>query len=88
MLSLAAEAPGLVDQFAEQGALAACVEEKLGMPLDPDEEIAGRVLDGLDNAVKIPGDHVETFADPVDALVVQAVDAQASPFEQRRQHAL
>ncbi len=58
------------------------------MPLNPDVEIAGRALDGLDNAAEVPGNGVEPLADPVDALVVQAVDAQVSPIEQRGQHAV
>ncbi|SEQ39765.1 hypothetical protein SAMN05421693_12818 [Ectothiorhodospira magna] len=41
------------DEFAEQRALAAEVEQKLRMPLDADQVLGGWVLDGLDNAVEI-----------------------------------
>jgi hypothetical protein len=53
------------------------VDERLGVPLDADQERPVGVLDGLDRAVWGAGADPQAGAEPVDRLVVEGVDVEA-----------
>ena len=58
------------------------VDERLGVPLDADREVLSIGLDGLDDAVRRPGDGVQPGPHPLHRLVVEGVDVELLAAEQ------
>src|ERR1700761_1300364 len=63
-----------IDEAAEELRLGLAVDERLGVPLDADQEAPARVLDRLDRPVGRPGADPQPLAESVDRLVVEGVD--------------
>jgi hypothetical protein len=62
------------------------IPEGLGVPLNADHEAPGRHLDGLDHAVAgAVSRDLETVAEPIDRLMVEAVHAYRVPSQDRAQ---
>jgi hypothetical protein len=65
-------------QASEEGELSGVVNERLGVPLNSEQERRPPSLDALDDAIVRPRDCAQAATEPVDALVVKGVNSHAA----------
>ena len=61
------------------------VDERLGVPLNSEQERLPPSLDALDHAVVRPRNRAQTTAELIDALVVKGINSQAASTSHRRE---
>ena len=76
-----------VTRCSEEGELRGVVDQRLGVPLNPEQERLPPALDALDDAVLRPRDRMQAVAEPLDALVVKGVDVHAVATDHGRESA-
>src|SRR5262245_51897007 len=80
----AAAARGFHDRGEERARRAVVADEFFGMPLHRDDEATAiRVLDRLDQVVGRPAHVSKVPTEPVDGLMVEAVDSQLGAADDR-----
>src|ERR1700735_3705497 len=72
---------GRFDEGIEQRRLLGPRDERLGVPLDADHELAVHRLDRLDGSIRRAARDHEPAAEPGDALVMKRVDVGVGTFE-------